>query len=122
MNLGRRIVYDAQTGAIYLDTGEETNVAAERPAWNGITYIDIPYGQDSDKFARVVKYHVDVTSKVVVFDQLGPVIIDADTKIKTLFQSILAFNTTLNNNNKLAVLNQEIVNALKTITIQGGSN
>lgn len=117
MNLGRRIVYDSITGGIVLDTGEETNATAERPVWNGITYIDIPYGQDSDKYSRVVKYHVDINTKKVVFDQLGPVIIDPDTKIKTIFQNILAFNTALTSNNKLANLNQEIINALKTIVI-----
>lgn len=44
MNLGRRIVYDSQTGEILYDTGEDTNATEERPVWNGITYIDIPYG------------------------------------------------------------------------------
>lgn len=122
MNLGRRIVYDSITGGIVLDTGEETNAMAERPIWNGITYIDIPYGQDADKFARVVKYHVDVTNKIVVFDQLGPVVITTDAKLTALYKSILAFNVTLSNNNKLATLSTEIVNALKTITIQGGTN
>lgn len=117
MNLGRRICYDSITGEIILDTGEEINATAERPVWNGITYIDIPYGQDADKYSRVVKYHVNVNSKTVIFDELGQIVIPEDTKFKALYQNILAFNTTLNSNNKLATLNTEIVNALKTIII-----
>ncbi|AKA68564.1 hypothetical protein [Clostridium scatologenes] len=120
MNLGRRIVYDSITGGIVLDTGEETN-ATERPVWNGITYIDIPFGQDSDKYSRVVKYHVDINTKKVVFDQLGPVIVTDDAKFNALFKSVLAFNTQINNNNKLATLTEEIVNALKTVIIGSGN-
>ena len=121
MNLGRRIVYDSVTGAIVLDTGEETNATAERATWNGITYIDIPYGQDSDKYSRVVQYHVDIASKIVVFDQLGPVIITDTARFNAIYQNIYIFNKTLNANNKLATLNQEVINALKTIVI-GGTN
>ena len=121
MNIGRRIVYDSVTGAIILDTGEDTNATAERSVWNGTTYVDIPYGQDADKYSRALKYHVDIATKTVVFDQLGQVIFDTDTKIKTLFQSLYAFNDLLSNNNKLATLNEEIVNALKTIVIGSGN-
>lgn len=121
MNLGRRIVYDSVTGAIILDTGESTTATAERPTWNGTTYIDIPFGQDEDKYSRVVKYHVDVSTKTVVFDQLGKVIVTDDAKFNALFKSILAFNSQINTNNKLATLNEEIVNALKTIIIGSGN-
>lgn len=119
MNLGRRIVYDSVTGAIVLDTGEETNATTERPVWNGITYIDIPYGQDTDKYNRAVKYHVDISTKTVIFDQLGPIIITDDAKFKAIYQNILSFNTALTKNNKQAELGQQIVNALKTIVIGG---
>lgn len=120
MNIGRRIVYDSVTGAIILNTGEDTTATAERPAWNGITYIDIPFGQDADKYNRVVKYHVDITTKKVIFDELGPIIITTDAKLSAIYQTIYAFSKTLNSNNKLATLNQEIVNALKTVVIQQG--
>ena len=121
MNLGRRIVYDSVTGGIILNTGEDTTATAERAVWNGTTYLDIPFGQDSDKYSRVLKYHIDIATKTVIFDQLGPVIITQDAKISALFQSLLAFNITLTNQNKQAVLTEEIINALKTIVI-GGSN
>lgn len=121
MNLGRRIVYDSVTGTIIMDTGEETNATAERSVWNGTTYLDIPYGQDVDKYNRVVKYHVDISIKQVIFDQLGPIIITDDAKLTALYKSVLSFNVALTSNNKLATLNQEIVNALKTIII-GGTN
>lgn len=121
MNIGRRILYDSVTGAIILDTGEDTNATAERPTWNGTTYIDIPFGQDTDKYNRVVKYHVDIANKVVVFDQLGPVVITNDAKLTALYQNIYLFNKALSSNNKLATINQEVINALKTIVI-GGSN
>ncbi len=121
MNIGRRIVYDSVTGAIILDTGEDTNATAERPVWNGTTYIDIPYGQDSDKYSRVLKYHVDIATKTVVFDELGKVVVTDDAKLAAVYQNIFTFNKTLNSNNKLAGLSQEVINALKTIVI-GGSN
>jgi hypothetical protein len=92
MNLGRRIIYDNQTGEIILDTGEQTDATEERPTWNGITYIDIPYGQDTDKYNRVIKYHVDVASKTVVFDELSPVPITADEQIANLTKTLFNFN------------------------------
>ena len=122
MNLGRRIVYDSVTGGIILNTGEDTTATAERAVWNGITYIDIPFGQDTDKYSGVLKYHVDIATKAVIFDQLGPVIITQDDKIKFLFQNLMGFNLILTNQNKQAILIQEIINALKTITMQGSGN
>jgi hypothetical protein len=64
-----------------------------------------------------VQYHVDIATKTVVFDQLGPVIITDTARFNAIYQSLFSFNKALTSNNKLADLNEEIVNALKTIVI-----
>lgn len=119
MNLGRRIIYDSQTGEVILDTGEQTDATAERSIWNGITYIDLPYGQYADEFSRVIKYHVDVSTKTVVFDELSPVPITTDEQAAMLAQTLFNFNLAFTNDNKNADLVKAILNALKSLDLGG---
>mgnify|MGYP000863659640 CR=1 FL=1 len=87
MNIGRRIIYDSVSGKVLLDLGE--GQGEPRVAINSLDYIDLPYGQDSDKFGRVKSYHVDVTSKTVVFDELYDPPVDKDAEILQLQQQLL---------------------------------
>ncbi|RMD04896.1 hypothetical protein D9O40_00655 [Clostridium autoethanogenum] len=90
--IGRRIIYDTTTGKIIMDSGEmqgSDGDLKERGAISGLAYIDLPYGQDSDKFNRVKSYHVDITTKTVVFDELYDPPVDKDAEIATLQQQLL---------------------------------
>ncbi|WP_368490855.1 hypothetical protein [Clostridium sp. BJN0013] len=115
MNLGRRIIYDSQTGAIILDTGEQIDATEERPIWNGITYIDLDYGAYSDEFSRVIKYHIDVSTKAVVFDELSPIPITMDGQIKTISQALFIFNKAFTSSNQNAELVEAIINAINSL-------
>lgn len=90
--IGRRIIYDTTTGKIISDLGEmqgSDGSLIPREPINGLDYIDLPYGQDSDKFSGVKSYHVDVVSKSVVFDELYDPPVDKDTEILQLQQQLL---------------------------------
>lgn len=117
MNLGRRIVYDSQTGEVILDTGEQPDATAERPAWNGITYIDLEYGAYADEFERVIKYHIDVATKTIVFDELSPVPITTDEQATMLAKTLFTFNLAFTSDNKNADLVKAILDALKTLNL-----
>ncbi|MBV4417075.1 hypothetical protein [Clostridium tyrobutyricum] len=119
MNLGRRIIYDNQTGEILLDTGEQDNATEERPVWNGVTYIDIPYGEYKDEFSRVVKYHVDINTKTVIFDELTPVPITPQEQANMMAKTLFSLNLSFINDNKNAELVKDILEAIKNLTITG---
>lgn len=90
--IGRRIIFDTQTGKIISDLGEMQGTDGSlisRDTISGLSYIDLPYGQDSDKFNRVKFYHVDVATKTVVFDELYDPPVDKDAEIATLQQQLL---------------------------------
>lgn len=90
--IGRRIIFDTQTGKIISDLGEmqgTDGALKERDSINGLGYVDLPYGQDSDKFNRVKSYHMDTTTKTVVFDELYDLPVDKDAEIATLQQQLL---------------------------------
>ena len=90
--IGRRIIYDTTTGKIITDMGEmqgSDGSLVARESINGLSYIDLPYGQDSDKFSRVKSYHVDVASKAVVFDELYDPPVDKDAEVVQLQQQLL---------------------------------
>ncbi|APM40466.1 hypothetical protein [Clostridium kluyveri] len=115
MNLGRRIVYDNQTGKVILDTGEQTDATEERPVWNGITYIDLEYGAYKDEFSRVIKYHVDPTAKTVVFDELQPIPITTEQQIENIAKTLFTFNRAFTNSNKNAELVKAILDAINNL-------
>lgn len=119
MNLGRRIVYDSKTGAVILDTGEQTDATEERLVWNGITYIDLEYGAYKDEFSRVIKYHVDVATKTVIFDELTPIPITTDEQATMLAKTLFNFNIAFTNDNKNADLIRAILDALKSLNLGG---
>lgn len=71
--IGRRILYDDATGLIIMEMGELSGDVPERPVIQGVVKIlDLPYGQDLDKFRRRLFYHIDLPTKTVVFDELRP--------------------------------------------------
>lgn len=73
MERGRRIFYDAADGKILYDSGEATGNLipnASISSEDAIRYIDLPYGESSDLFAKAVRYHVNPATKKVVFDEI----------------------------------------------------
>lgn len=116
MDIGRRIIYDSTTGQIVDILGEMSGSdVTTRPVWNGITYLDIPFGQDSDKYQRAIKMHVDIANKVVVFDQLADIPVDQEYIQKALYQSILTLNKNwIDISNQIASINK-FISALKGI-------
>lgn len=92
-DVGRRILYDSLTGEILHDTGEMSGDVLERPAIQGvIKHLDIPYGQDSDKYIRAITYHVDTDTETVLFDELRPVVVSQDQIISDLENQLLIAN------------------------------
>lgn len=88
MDVGRRIIYDKVSGEIMIDLGEMQGDVLPRNTIE-LDYLDLPYGQDSDKFNRVKKYHVDVTTKAIIFDELYDPPVDKDEEIASLQQQLL---------------------------------
>ena len=120
MDVGRRIIYDSQTGEIIDILGEMSGSdVTERPAWNGVTYLDIPYGQNEDEFSRLKKAHVDITTKTIIFDELNPRTVDQDTRLKVLTQSLFLINKAFVGQNATAEALQNILTALNSV---GGVN
>lgn len=68
--VGRRIIFDKSTGKIIFDMGEMQGDVLPREDLGELDHIDLEYGQDTDKFMRVKKYHIDTKTKTVVFDEL----------------------------------------------------
>jgi len=72
MQVGRRLLFDSITGAIHSIPDRSGDVLPNPVIQGEIKVLEIPYGQDTDKFARAIEYHVDTTELVVVFDSLTP--------------------------------------------------
>lgn len=73
MDIGRRIFFDGTTGEVLAESGEMSGMGVvERSTPTGIGYIDLPFGQDADKFSSCYGYHVDVATKTVVFNTVPP--------------------------------------------------
>lgn len=93
MDVGRRLLYDAVTGEVLHDTGERSGDVLDRPEIHGeIKHLDLPYGQDLDKFMRIVRYHIDTDTKVVVFDELLPPVVSQEQTIADLENQLLEAN------------------------------
>lgn len=119
MDVGRRVLYDSSTGEIIDILGEMSGSdVTARPTWNGCTYLDIPYGQNEDEFSLLKKAHVDITNKVVVFDELNPKTVDQDTRLKVLTQSLFTINQAFVGQNGVAEALQKILAALNSV--EGG--
>lgn len=70
IQVGRRIIFDKTNGEVILDMGEMQGDVIERKTYDGISYVDLPYGHESDKFSRVKKWHIDVNTGLPIFDEL----------------------------------------------------
>lgn len=68
--LGRVIIFDKNNGRIIFDMGESEGETVSRNPIGELDYIELPFGQDSDKFARVKSMHVNIETKEVIFDEL----------------------------------------------------
>ncbi|WP_373845053.1 hypothetical protein [Clostridium sp.] len=90
--IGRRIIFDTATGKIIMDTGEmqgSDGSLLPREPINGLDYIDLPYGQDSDKFNRVKSYHVNPETKEIVFDEFYNPVQTPEQRISELENQLL---------------------------------
>lgn len=91
MQVGRRIIFDKVTGKIIMDSGEHYGDIPLLVPITELDFIDLPYGQDSDKFNRVKNgvYYVDVATKKIVFDELFDPIPTQEQQIAELQQQLL---------------------------------
>lgn len=89
IQVGRRIIFDKITGAIIFNTGEMQGDMPPREVINELDFIDLPFGQDSDKFMRAKVYHVDPITKEVVFDELVEPTLTPEQQIAELQQQLL---------------------------------
>ncbi|MBI6873731.1 hypothetical protein [Clostridium aciditolerans] len=89
IEIGRRIIYDKLNGKVLVDLGEMQGDVLPKEAIGGLDFIDLPYEQDSDKFSRVKKYHIDVNSKQVVFDELYEPVLTPEQRIQNLENQLL---------------------------------
>lgn len=92
MEIGRRLIYDNITGKVILDMGQiKGEDVIERDSINGLDYIDLPFGQDVDKFMIPgVKYHVDPITKIVIFDEIPePVLTPEQQEIEKLQNELM---------------------------------
>lgn len=81
MEVGRKIYYDKLTGNVILDTGEragdvlETTVEQDFQVYKVLSernpetvgVIQIPYGQDREKFG-VYPFHIDIVTEQIIWD------------------------------------------------------
>ena len=81
LDIGRKIYFELSTGNVLQDCGERsgcviattqdqdfTAYTALKPyQQSAVDVISLAYGQDADKFSKY-KYHIDPTTKLVVFD------------------------------------------------------
>lgn len=91
MQIGRRIIYNKESGEIIAEMAEmDCEGLSDRPNPSQIDYIDIPYGEDKEKFSRVKAYRVDVATKTIVFDEFHDITLTPDQQqIAELQQQLL---------------------------------
>lgn len=70
IQVGRRIIFEKLTGKIIMDMGEMQGDVLPREEITTLDFIDLPYGEDLNKFIRVKKYHIDPVKREVIFDEL----------------------------------------------------
>lgn len=89
---GRRILFDSVTGSIIVDFGEVyacSDGSSIRPTINAIDYVDLEYGYEKENFNKVKKYHIDPTTKKVVFDEFYQLCLSQEQQIEKLQQELL---------------------------------
>lgn len=89
IQVGRRLIFEKLTGKIVMDMGEMAGEVLAREPLNELDYLDLAYGQDSDKFMRVKAYHVDTTTKQVIFDELYEPVVTPQQQIEDLQNQLL---------------------------------
>lgn len=89
IQVGRRIIFDKTSGEVIIDFGEMQGDVMERQHYDGISYVDLPYGYESDKFLRVKKWHIDINTGLPVFDELFNPIPTSEQQIAELQQQLL---------------------------------
>lgn len=71
MDIGRRIIFEKSTGKIILDMGEMSGDILPREDLGELDHIDLPFGQDADKFKQGIKaYHIDPETKTLIIDEV----------------------------------------------------
>lgn len=67
MNIGKRIIYDKNTGKVLNEVlNEMSGDAPEGVRGTEIEYIDLPFGDTTLQDAET--YHIDITTKKIVVD------------------------------------------------------
>lgn len=89
LEIGRRIVYEKNTGNVVIDLGEIQGGVSPRPILGDIAYTDLEHGQNADEFKRCVKWHIDPTTKQPVFDELTEPIQTPEERIAELENQLL---------------------------------
>ncbi|OPA76730.1 hypothetical protein BVG16_16295 [Paenibacillus selenitireducens] len=97
MELGKRLIYDSQTGKILNGTFEEMAGSLQeglRPL--EIDFIDLPYGYAENNFRLASAYHIDVTKpkdapivERIVIDGYVPQVPTEADRIKELEDQLL---------------------------------
>lgn len=70
MEIGKRVIFDKNTGKVLNGTFEEMSGSIEdnlRPL--EIDFIDLPYGYDKNNFKEAIKYHVNIETREIVIDE-----------------------------------------------------
>jgi hypothetical protein len=90
MDRGRRIFWDSATGVILLDTCEASGDVNPHPEVVGnVMILDLPYGQDQDKFNSGSTRHIDPDTAVVIFDEVIPAVVTPEQIIEDLENQLL---------------------------------
>jgi hypothetical protein len=90
LDRGRRIFWDSATGTILLDTCESSgDVNAHPEVVGNVMVLDLPYGQDKDKFNSGSTRHIDIGTSVVIFDESIPAVLTPEQIIEDLENQLL---------------------------------
>lgn len=75
MQIGRRILFNKNTGKIIMDTGEMQGHVTPREPLNeeDIGIVELEFGAYTNEFSRAIRFHIDPITKDVVFEELAPV-------------------------------------------------
>lgn len=86
--LGRIIFFDKKTGRVIFEMGESQGEVS-RESIGEVDFIQLPFGEDSDKFARVKSMHINPETKEVVFDELYNPVLTPKQQIQQLQDQLL---------------------------------
>jgi len=89
IKIGKRIIFDSTTGRIVVEFSEMEGNMPDREAINKLDFIDLEFGYEADKFALAKSYHIDPTTKEVVFDELYEITLTPEQQIEQLQNELM---------------------------------